>query len=288
MPNIITFDGKRNIEVLEFIDNALSVYQYIRDKKFNIFPVDIASTIGNIMATYHNSFSYSLNDTHLSFLPKGIPEVSFISKPRPEIFTYLSPANLKLLNILQDHPRILQIVDNINTMWRTNTVIHGDIRLENMIISPHDMARHFEMWIVDWELAFIGDRAWDIAGVFIELLIFWITASKARSNQPLRLSANNNTRQSVQNIHLACRGFWREYIRTAKITDEKPRNLLKRSVIYCVIYLLIRAYEIQQFSDKLSNLAVYMLQLTLNILNDINKSITFLLGIPVSSENYDY
>jgi len=288
MPNIIAFDDERNIEVLEFIDNSLSVYQYVEDKKFNIFPVDIALAIGRIMATYHNSFRYSLSDPKLSFLPRAIPDISFISKPGPEIFTHLSPANLQLLKIIQDHHQLLQTIHDLETMWIPHTVIHGDIKLENMIISSYDTARHFVMRIVDWELAAIGDCAWDIAAIFKELLVFWIYLSKGRLNQQLQQSANNSyANQSIQSIQSACRGFWSGYIRTEKIGNEEARDLLKRSITYCAIYLVVRAYEIQQFLNKLSNSAVYMLQLALNILKDINKSIMFLLGITDSGEIYN-
>ncbi len=50
--------------------------------------------------------------------------------------------------------------------YRFSSVIHGDARLENiLLIEPAAGLGVKEIRLVDWELASIGDPAWDIAAV---------------------------------------------------------------------------------------------------------------------------
>jgi aminoglycoside phosphotransferase (APT) family kinase protein len=50
--------------------------------------------------------------------------------------------------------------------WRGDTVIHGDAKAVNVIILPDGSIR-----LIDWELASLGDRLWDLAGIAHSLIV---------------------------------------------------------------------------------------------------------------------
>lgn len=56
----------------------------------------------------------------------------------------------------------------VRAMWTPTGLIHGDLRCANILLErTGDPPR---LWLVDWELACVGDRAWDVAAVVAEML----------------------------------------------------------------------------------------------------------------------
>jgi thiamine kinase-like enzyme len=48
--------------------------------------------------------------------------------------------------------------------WRSDALIHGDLGFENIVLHPRTAASPF-FYFVDWEMACVGDAAWDLATV---------------------------------------------------------------------------------------------------------------------------
>jgi tRNA A-37 threonylcarbamoyl transferase component Bud32 len=58
--------------------------------------------------------------------------------------------------------------------WRATGLVHGDLRWSNAIVG-HSLA-HQRVCLVDWELAFVGDPAWDLGSIvadIVALLALW-------------------------------------------------------------------------------------------------------------------
>ena len=64
-------------------------------------------------------------------------------------------------------------------MWRDETLIHGDIKSDNILVGPprdrHE-AQEDTVWFVDWEFVQIGDPAWDLASALHDFMIFWTSS----------------------------------------------------------------------------------------------------------------
>jgi hypothetical protein len=69
-------------------------------------------------------------------------------------------------------------------------------------------------------------------------------------------------------------------INGAGIKSTEANQLLYKSAKYCAARLIHKAYESQQSSPQLSNTAIYMVQTSLNILNNIDDAVIQLFGIP--------
>ena len=85
-------------------------------------------------------------------------------RPTPEVLSRLSPANGLLIRMLQSQEGCAEHLDSLRTLWRVETVIHGDIRPGNVLIVKGRGESPREVWIVDWEMVQLGDPAWDLAG----------------------------------------------------------------------------------------------------------------------------
>ena len=103
-------------------------------------------------------------------MPLSFPKTLFIRKPSPEIFTLLSLGMLDFLKIIQQNPTLTELFNNLENDWKTQSLIHGDMKHDNVIFVL-DQKNNMTCKIIDWELVDIGDPAWDV-GVFLHDFLY--------------------------------------------------------------------------------------------------------------------
>lgn len=62
-----------------------------------------------------------------------------------------------------------EILAKIATKWTENTIIHQDLKSDNILIIPKDSVQQLKF--LDWEMAVIGDNYWDLASILYQILI---------------------------------------------------------------------------------------------------------------------
>ena len=89
-------------------------------------------------------------------------------EPRPETYDEMPAPCGELLRRLGRRRDLVKAFRNARRCWRRTGLVHGDLRCANVLVERSgDMPR---VWLVDWELATRGDRAWDVAAVIAELI----------------------------------------------------------------------------------------------------------------------
>jgi Phosphotransferase enzyme family len=287
IPKFVSFDRKQNILIVEFVEDSQSLKEYFYNISSDRFPTEPSFILGNIMAVYHKVFKNWIGSKIFSLFPRSYPSAFFIARPGPDIFSTLSPANLQLLKIIQRYPDILHHLSNLYNEWTTQTLIHGDIKWDNLIIKLNNNGdSQIGIKIVDWELCGIGDPCWDVGGAFQDFISFWLFSLPITGNEkPEQLIAS--AEYPLQNMKDSIRAFWRGYTKRAGIKGRQAHEFLYKSTKYCAARLIHKAYEFQQASSQISNTVIYILQTALNILNDIDNAIVQLLGIPLMTKGHE-
>jgi Phosphotransferase enzyme family len=282
MPHMLYFDTQENILITEFMINSQSLHEYYYDLHTQEFMLEPSSMLGKMMANYHRAFDVDSNDQDVDFLSKKSASTFFLARPTSDILSELTPANLQLLKIIQGYPELSKSLEDLWTDWHVQTLIHGDLRWENIIITYQDHAYNslFQMKIVDWELAHIGDPAWDIGGAFQDYLRFWLLSLPVIQNDKPDFLVTS-TRNTIFRTKKATRAFWHSYIKDSRIKGQKATELLIRSTKYCAAQLIQSIYESNQWSTQLSNIDIYTVQTGFNILQNTEDAIPHLLGIPL-------
>lgn len=279
-PRFLGYDPNADILTIEFVNEAESLNEYFYNTSFDKLPTEPSLRLGILMASYHKAFETLIDDEKFSLFPKSHPFPFLLARPGPTIFSSLSPANLQLLKVLQKYPVISDYLTNLHNEWKIQTLIHGDIKWDNVIVRKNiDTKSLIDMKIVDWELCELGDPCWDIGGTLQDFISFWlfsIPLTGRESPDQLIKSAE----YPLQNMKDSIRAFWQGYTKTTGIKGVEADELLYKSTKYSAARLIHKAYESQQKLTQLSNTAVYMIQTSLNILNDIESSIIHLFGIP--------
>ena len=104
-------------------------------------------------------------------------------------FEALSLANRQLIRVLQKSAAFEEPLISLEQRASRDTLIHGDLRLTNILLSTDDTAGEPHIWLIDWEAAGLGDPHRDLGAVLADLLTRWATSMSYRSDSPTRMVA---------------------------------------------------------------------------------------------------
>lgn len=263
MPEIIDFDEERSIMITELIEDTRTVND--NHARWGELRREELESLGRAMAIYHRVFSEYMDK--LKFIKYGFIPAATIIRPTPGIFVDIKHDALKLLKMIQEYPVFNKLVDDLSSSWEYKTLIHGDIKLDNILIKDDTSIR-----IIDWEGAMIGDPAWDIGSIFQEFIKLYMYI------QPSRDTIGSKDIQSMIRI------FWNSYLRSNQLNASESNQLLIKSTKFCAARLLQSAYELVDSYEQITDAALYMIQMSMNIFNRVEDATIHLLGIPFRCE----
>jgi aminoglycoside phosphotransferase (APT) family kinase protein len=279
LPALHAWDEDRGLLVLELVDgHPLWVhYAGTPDPEFSS---DAAAPLGDALGTLHRVFRQSdSRPGWMAELATAPPWILFADRPTPDMYARLSPAHTQVLRILQKNGPVTLGLDRLRREWLTETVIHNDMKGDNVLASAMT-ENGIRVRIIDWELIQIGDPAWDVGAVFRDFLNYWLLS--------VPLSGDLSPEEMLEGAHVplatlhpAVRAFWQAYRAAAQLDAEVDGIFLLRSLRFAAARMAQGAYELSSNMAEPSNLAVAMLQLAANLLADPREASIHLFGIPV-------
>jgi hypothetical protein len=208
-----------------------------------------------------------------------LPSAIGLLEPDLESLAGLSPAHIQMLRIVQTEPGFGPYFEEVHRSWRFETLIHGDVRFDNVLVGLHegkteDPAR---VWITDWELVRRGDPAWDLAGALQDLVVLWIS-SMPLPRDGCAEGISNGARVPMDSLRIAARAIWAGYREGSGLGPDEL-ELLRRAVALCPARLVQSAYEFAAECDELPGQSVLLLQVAANVLADPESARIELFGI---------
>ena len=232
---------------------------------------------GHALAVVHSLFAKHLHDPRLRFLPRRpAPSLGGLVRPTAQLFAEASAANLQLLRIIQETPALANLVADVTCAWPIRTVIHGDLKSRNVLVhqGPGDA---LQIKIVDWELAGMGDPAWDVACVLCGFLERFVLSSVITTTMTAdQIVAENEG--ALVTFRRNARAFWFAYRRFVRLPEDAA-SLLRRAVTLLAGVLLQSAYESVAYLPQLTPQAIYFVQIGGNIAGDADRATEELLGL---------
>jgi hypothetical protein len=134
----------------------------------------LATALGRAIEVWHRS-----SRPYLDQVPAAGPPWIYraLAADRPP-YTRTNAGVARLLARLASGP-LADWLPAQAALWRTDTVIHGDLRFDNCLAGPND-----QISFIDWECATQGDPCWDLGSLVAELLSL-SSASDAASCAPV-------------------------------------------------------------------------------------------------------
>jgi Ser/Thr protein kinase RdoA (MazF antagonist) len=269
MPRFRSYDPDRHILVLELIATGENLTELHR--RVNAFPSDVARRVGELLALYHDVSARELLPRANAAIFQGQPPwiLSFHLMPRGSVQN-LSAANGQFMTILQSYPDFGAALDRVRAGWRRNALVHGDMKFDNVVVRGDDQTMH----VVDWELADVGDSAWDVASILQAYLTWWIaTLQRVPSGEP-----NDAAQYPLESIQPAIRAFWEAYVTSRRLSARDADAELERAVSYAGARMLQTVYESMAWAPSLTQHAVWQVQACINILQQPRAAANDLLG----------
>jgi hypothetical protein len=277
-PRYYLYDPTRHILITELLPEAENLSDYHR--RLSKFPVEIAEKIGRALGSYHRENITKLKEgPHNAVFPKQVPWILSINQKNLQIFQALSAANSQLFNIVQTYPEFDQALDELRAGWKFDNLIHGDLKWDNCVVyRTNGNGEDLGFKIVDWELADFGDSRWDVGAILQAYLCFWIMSIPANSEMsPAQFV--EMAQYPLEDMQPAIGAFWKAYLETLQVEGPKAEELLQTCVKYGAARMIQTAYEYMQYSPQITASALYLLQVSLNILKRPNEAISHLLGM---------
>jgi thiamine kinase-like enzyme len=305
LPNFYYYDKREHLLILELFPEAKNLREhYISSCRFSrILAAKVGECLGELhQITYDYLHSRKENNKDpiisdiLSDENRLPPAVLSLHKPQPKIFRDISNANIQLIKIVQSQKELCKTLDELHAGWnshkRYECLIHSDIKSDNFLtvesLNPPDSSSHSSsdmykktrhLKLIDWELARIGDPAWDTGCVFSDYLALWLFSLPIINRESSPDSFLKLALHPLHKMQPAIRSSWNSYVRKMRFDVNESNKFLVRSVRYCSAQLVRKAYEYLQRRAKISANIVYLLQVSLNIMKDPQTAMTSLLGI---------
>ena len=269
-PEFYSYDPERQIIITGLISNGEDLWSHFR--RLRNITADVTSELGSLLGTYHSKTGSELIESSQSgIFPRNIPWILSPERRNSHPFKQLSPATAELFDHVERSAELSSALDDLRDNWQASTLMHGDLKLENCILSRSDPNSKFDFTIVDWELADIGDPCWDIGSILQSFLAVRII-SLSPSEVPMSFR-DVLTHSSHAGLSESILSFWKHYVAKLELHAEESQKLLERCLRYGGARMIQSAYEYMQFSPDLSMNALHLLEVSKDLIRNTDEAV---------------
>jgi hypothetical protein len=268
MPFMVHHDAERSLLAIRMLPEAETLTSYVAQAEEPRDLIEVALALGGALGTIHRIFRRGelANDGRLSWLSRDVPWVMSLHRATPQTLARLSPANTQLIRMLQRPGGCAPQLDAVCGDWLAETVIHGDIRADNVLLGRDRGKRAREVRVVDWEMVQLGDPAWDLAGALQAFARMWVDSMPMTGDLSIdeRIGRAGRPLGFIQDLS---RSLWKGYRTLADEAElAESERLLERAVKLSAVRMIQTAYEYSFELTELHPRSVMMLQMGENVL----------------------
>jgi hypothetical protein len=266
IPPLLGYDVERSALLLGLLEPSESLFEY--QMRTGRVPSSLSREVGNALGLVHAyTSSEAARERCAATLGRRLPDSLLLHCPTFHFLTsHASHANLLILRAAQSDTELFSAMDRLGDLWTEECLIHGDFRWDNIVVTKDLAAKRVRrVALVDWELACLGDPAWDVGCAMGEYLAGWLHSTPIDATTPPEI-IEARSRLPLVRMRPAIHAFWDAYRSTTALSTQSSEALLDRAVRYMGARLLQVAWEITQGLSELSSTSIYALQLAANVL----------------------
>lgn len=267
LPRLLLYEPALPLLVLELLPAHQTLRNYCRSLPHHRFPIHTWRELGRRLGSIHRTLrQHGPSDSQSPTVGVSLPWVVQAHRPTPESLATLSPAGFSVLEILQTSTAIREGLDGLGQLWEPDTVIHGDIRAENILVRARAGATE-DIRIIDWELRQVGDPAWDIAGFLEALVLYWLSGLPLAGEEDVEeMTAQSPLPWPV--FQAASSAFWQGYLATHGGDDAWARAAVSKVAHFSAARMVQSALEMTAQRAELPPSVVLLLQVCENVFAD--------------------
>ena len=275
MPRLVRYDENRHVIVVDLLPEAESLLNY--HTRHRGFPVEIGRMLGEGLGLYHTRAGALIESERLKqLLARQIPLILTLSRGGHAMLGRFGRVGPAISALLQQHKDFEGYLDTLGAEWRFDSLVHGDMKWDNVLVYPTPSGLDFR--IVDWEMADIGDAAWDVGAVLQSFLSVWILSMPIASGLPPE-SYVSAAALPLENMRPPLHAFWNAYADSRGYGATERRNQIERCLRFGAARLVWAVVEQRLYAPRLDLAATALLQVSLNILQNPPRAVAELLGV---------
>lgn len=287
---VLHFDADKSIIVFNYLNNYHDLSDFYA--KENVFPIEIAATIGEVLANIHQStFNHQKYRDFLAQERETIPQKKVtknLDRIEPEIFGAVPADGLKFFALYQRYDSLGKA---ISELLETNTpccLTHNDLKLNNILLhndreslSKLGGTDESIIRLIDWERGAWGDPAFDLGMLIGSYLQIWlgslVVSKDVEIEESLRLAMT-----PLELIQPSIRATVRAYFaKFAEILEHRP-DFLSRVVQNAGFALIQQIQATIQHQKSFGNMGICLLQVAKSLLCRPEQSILTVFGTTAS------
>jgi hypothetical protein len=276
VPRFRLFDVHHAVLVTD-LELALSDVTRLDEKQSVLGLARMSDSLGHALANCHRA-DPSASASRFDFLPRLVPGILSLSRPQPSALQYLSPAQIQVIQVVQEQIAVQAAFEKIRSGWVERCLIHGDVKWVNVMVRVDAQPGNpLRVVLLDWELARLGDPAWDVGSVFHSYLVHTVLSAAVPDRASCREAAER-IGAALPSFYGELGTFWETYVRASGASWHGGGELLRRSILCCVARLVQSAYEWSQNERTIPGRAAAILQLGINMLRNHDETRRLVLG----------
>lgn len=284
----IHFNPDDSIIIFNYLDNYRDIMAFYG--KENIFPIEIASSIGKVIASIH-SLTFHHTDYQVFFTQKQENEssenlthlINKLGRISPEIFGSVPADGLKLFALYQRYDSLDQAIAELGNSLKPSCVTHNDLKLNNILL-VNDWEQNIgnnTIRLIDWERCSWGDPAFDLGTLIGSYLRIWLSSMITNKTMSIDESLRTATtplevmQPSIANLVIAYLNHFPEIL-------EHRSDFLQRVIQFAGWDLIIAIQSTLQYQKTFDNTGICMLQVAKSLLCRPEASIPTVFGMQAS------
>jgi aminoglycoside phosphotransferase (APT) family kinase protein len=276
IPRFVDYDARRYSLALELTDNAESVQErHLREGRYT---EATARVLGRALGLIHSHGAAMLADPETRGLfPHAFPWPLTFEQSGYKMLDAFGPIGPALAIAIQQLPHLQPLLSGLRAEWAFESLIHNDMKWDNCLVNIQPDGGEPQLTIVDWELADIGDSAWDTGSIFKE----YIMAALLNANMREMAAGHNYAPPppvTLEMLQPSVRAFWKAYAEARGLTGYAEQTALLHSARMTAGRLIIAVLEYLGGMRELGTLGMRMLQSAAGLLEAPQIGIMQLMG----------
>lgn len=232
----------------------------------------VARMLGELVAGYLGD-SPAVAALGAGMLPRQDPWALTIAEQGTPVWLPSNQAVSFMIQSLRTHPGFAASLRDLREAWRTDHIIHGDVKFDNFLVSPDEEGAPARITLVDWELVGFGDGAWDVGSVFQEYLLWSIVRLPLQPDAP-SADVAAHADEALAGVRGSISTFWASFRAASAAGGPTPDDEFLVHALACAGARLIQScLEHAAFGGRLTPNLAAALQLAHNLLAEPAESV---------------
>ncbi|KZL49975.1 aminoglycoside phosphotransferase [Nodularia spumigena CENA596] len=289
----VHFDAENSIIIFNYLNNYRDVADFYA--KENIFPTQVATKIGTILALIHRvsvqrpEYREFFENSQDGVTPEAPKLNQRMDRITPEIFGNVPSDGLKFFALYQRYDSLGQAIAQLGNSYTPYCLTHNDMKLNNILISLNwedvnlnsSSSDESMIRLIDWERCSWGDPANDLGSLLASYLQLWLYSVVVGKGMEIEESLRLAT-TPLQTLRPSLAALVKAYLaELPQILEDRP-DFLQRVVQFCGLGLIQSIQATLQHEKTFGNPGISMLQVAKSLLCRPEASIPTIFGMDAS------